>query len=71
MTDSVGTTMGKYRIGLIVFILQFYSLCGAQVVRIGLFPTKKFTRIKFTDLNSEYLVIGDTAFIGKIGRAHV
>ncbi|NDB33793.1 MAG: SpoIID/LytB domain-containing protein [Flavobacteriia bacterium] len=62
--------MGKYRIGLIVFILQFYSLCGAQVVRIGLFPTKKFTRIKFTDLNSEYLVIGDTTFIGSLSASN-
>ncbi len=36
----------------------------AQPMRIGLFPTQKFTKIKFANAIGSYFIIADTTFIG-------
>lgn len=40
--------------------------CTAQNLRIGIAPTKKYTRIKFSNASSAYLVVADTTFIGTL-----
>lgn len=58
--------MCRLCVGLFILMFQLYSFGVAQELRIGLFPTKKFSRIKFNAPASEYLVIGDTTCIGSL-----
>lgn len=50
-------------LGLFLFC-QLQGSWFTQKVRIGIYPTKKFTQIKFNKPTTEYLVIADSCFLG-------
>ena len=54
------------RILFVLFIGSYIGFYFAQPMRIGLFPTQKFTKVKFANATGTYYLIADTSFLGTL-----
>lgn len=59
-----------FRFLLLFFCLYASWFCSAQNLRIGIAPTKKYLRVKFSNASAPYLVLADTAFIGTLNSTN-
>lgn len=55
---------------LVCFCWNAVWLCCAQSLRIGIAPTKKYSRIKFSNASTAYLVVADTTYIGALNATN-
>jgi stage II sporulation protein D len=58
-----------FRLILLCLCFTVSWFCSAQIVRIGIAPAKKYSRIKFSNASAEYLVVADTTYIGTLNAS--